>query len=156
MTIIPYTVNFKSQFIQFFQTAMEEMGFEYIPETKDSDVVSVEAIYQTNGGCFMIACDEGQVVGSIGVKRFSENTAELKRFYVLKHYQGNGFGFQLLDKAVKEARTSGFHSIRLGTTHESNKAINMFQTYGFYQIARYNQDPYAEVFMELDLRESGS
>jgi len=39
----------------------------------------------------------------------------------------------------------------LDTTPKSAAAIRLFRNLGFREIPRYNEDPFAEIFMEKDL-----
>jgi hypothetical protein len=42
--------------------------------------------------------------------------------------------------------------VRLDTSSKSPVAIAMFRRRGFVEIPRYNDDPFAELFMELRTR----
>lgn len=153
MEIIPYKPELANGFISFFETVMTEMGYKFIPRTKDCDLVSIENTYQKNRGCFLLAIDAGEIFGSIGIRALADDIAELKRFYILQNHQKRGHGFLLLNQALKNARNAGFSSIRLDTTYKSSRAIELFRSCGFVEIERYNTDPFAEVFMECVLNE---
>jgi hypothetical protein len=38
---------------------------------------------------------------------------------------------------------------KVQTTFKSPSAISLFRKHGFVEIARYNDDPFGEIFMEL-------
>jgi len=151
MMIVDYDSKYKEKLYLFFASAMEEMGYEFIPESKDSDIAQVEQTYLVDNGCFLLATSGDKVVGSIGVRKLGGGFAELKRFYVLESYQGNGIGKKLMEKSIKNARSICFHSLRLDTTSKSTQAIRLFEKQGFQEIPKYNDDPYAELYMELKL-----
>ena len=114
--ITGYTPKYKARLYSFFDTVMQEMGYDFIPESKDIDITQVESAYLTLNGCFLLAISENEIVGSIGVRALESVTAELKRFYVLREYQGMGIGLNLLKSAIEHTRKTGFSSLRLDTT----------------------------------------
>jgi len=111
--LIGYDSTYKEKLYSFFASAMDEMGYEFIPESKDSDVAQIEQIYLVDNGCFLLAISGDEVVGSVGIRSLGNGLAELKRFYVLESYQRNGLGKSLINVAIESARKVGFNSLRL-------------------------------------------
>ena len=95
---------------------------------------------------------DGPVVGTIALRHWQGDCAELKRFYLLEAWRGMGLGKSLLETAIAHARDQGFARVRLDTTLKSEAAIRLFEAAGFTRIERYNEDHFAELFFELDLR----
>lgn len=96
--------------------------------------------------------DENKIVGTIALRKLTTDVAELKRFFVLQKYQGKGYGQELINVLTERAPEGGYSFLRLDTTSKSDKAIHLFRKNGFYEISRYNDDPFAEIFMELNLK----
>ena len=124
------------------------LGHEFLLEGKDSDVRDLEAVYAGNGGCFLVAEMGGRIVGTVGVRLWSEDVAELKRLYVAPAWQGRGIGEALCLRAIGEAWHLGYRALRLDTTRRAMAALALFGRLGFREIPRYNEDVYAEVFLE--------
>ena len=57
--------------------------------------------------------------------------AEVINFYVDKEYQGQGFGKMLLEFAIKLCTMSKVQSISLEVRENNDKAIALYQKYGF-------------------------
>jgi ribosomal protein S18 acetylase RimI-like enzyme len=91
----------------------------------------------------------GDLVATLALRRLPHNTAELKRFYVRADHQRNGLGTTLLRHMIAHARAQSFDALRLDTTRQSPAAIALFRKHGFVEIDRYNDNPRAEIFMEL-------
>lgn len=89
-----------------------------------------------------------RVIGTVAVKKIDESTAELKALYLLSEYRGKRFGFQLLDKVVKFAKERGYQRIVLDSMSQYEDALRLYERYGFKKTERYNDNPYADVFME--------
>lgn len=152
--IIQFSQSNKECLYVFLREALAEMNYDFSPADKDSDIGDVYVNYIKDGGTFLLLKSEKEIVGSIGIRPYSEEYAELKRFYVLNKFQGQGAGRELINKAIDFSAKNGISSVRLDTTRKSVKAIQLFKCLGFVEIQRYNEDPYAELFMELELKET--
>ena len=104
-----------------------------------------------NRGAFHVVDIREQIRGSVGVRRFSDDVAELKRLYVGRECRSKGLGFALCIAAIEDAKELGYRFLRLDTTRRSVEAIGLFKKLGFGEIDRYNADSYAELFMEKRL-----
>ena len=58
------------------------------------------------------------------------------------------FGFRLLDEAVQFAKGQEYQRIVLDSMSRYVEAIRLYERYGFKSIKRYNDNNYADVFME--------
>lgn len=148
---IHYAPSERDGTLRFFEDAFREMGFGFDLEAKDRDLTRIPEEYQTGAGMFLLLKHGGNTIGSVALRSLGDSTLELKRFYLLARYRGLGLGARLLNAALEHASQSQCEAIRLDTTTKSAKAIEMFQAAGFVCIPRYNDDPYAEIFMELKL-----
>ena len=144
-----YTDSDRENTLRFFRKVFSGLGFAFDLDGKDADLSAISDRYQTRGGTFLLANRDDQIVGSIGLRRLDEECLELKRFYVAAEYRRNRIGTRLLQDAIAHASRGAARRIRLDTSRKSPAAISLFRKHGFVEIARYNDDPFAEVFMEL-------
>jgi putative acetyltransferase len=134
----------------FLRDAFTTLGFHFDPKTKDHDLLDIPTHYQSAGGQFLCArSDTNHLIATIALRRLPENIAELKRFYVHADHQRNGLGTTLLRRMITHARDQSFSALRLDTTRQSPAAGSLFKRHGFVEIDRYNDNPRAELFMEL-------
>jgi len=115
-----------------------------------SDLDDLEAHYFNNTGMFLVALDDGQVIGSGAVRRMDADTAELKRMWLLETYQGQGVGYRLIGELFAFARSRGYRRVRLQTSPEQVRALAFYRKVGFYEIPCYNEDV-TEISMEMSL-----
>jgi putative acetyltransferase len=103
-------------------------------------------------GALMLAVDEGEYVGCVGLRELGEGVGEMKRMYVRPSHQGKGIGRSLLDSFLRVARECRYQKICLDTIPELERALRLYRDAGFVEIApyRHNPDPEA-IFMELVL-----
>jgi putative acetyltransferase len=138
---------------RFFRTVFEGMGFDFDLDSKDRDLRDIPGEYQSGGGLFLVAKHQGQIIGTVALRRIAPDVCELKRFYVRVEHRRRGVGTRLLERAIAHARAHPtWRCIRLDTSSKSPAALSLFRKHGFVEIGRYNDDPFAEVFMELGTR----
>jgi putative acetyltransferase len=137
--------------LSFLKSALSEMGYEFLPNGKDADIRDIDHVYLKNRGSFHVIDDQGGIRGCVGVRMLSDEIAELKRLYIARECRGLGLGRALCTSAIEDARAFGYRFLRLDTTTKSPAALALFRKLGFYEIARYNSDPFAEIFMEKTL-----
>ncbi len=147
--IISYRPSDQQDIVQFFRAAFEAMGFSFDLSSKDADLKNIPGAYQSNAGLFLLARRRGKLIGTIAIRDIGGNACELKRFYVASEHQRRGVGSSLLKRAVDYAKNGRWSCIRLDTSFRSAAGISLFRKHGFVEIPRYNDDPFAEIFMEL-------
>jgi L-amino acid N-acyltransferase YncA len=73
--------------------------------------------------------------------------------YVLEEYQGQGYGNILFQAALNYAKENKYNKICADTQNDRNASQHLMRKYGFYEIPKYNENPFAELYFELDLSE---
>jgi RimJ/RimL family protein N-acetyltransferase len=136
----------------FMKIMYETRGLNFDPLGLQSDIRQIDNVYFLNGGNFWLLKEKNnKVIGSVGLKILDEigRIGEIKRFFVLPEYQGNGFGKLLLKTAIDYAKERELRRVRLDTMKSSIVAQAIFKQVGFYEIPKYNNNDIAELFLEL-------
>lgn len=94
----------------------------------------------------VLIIDSGDAVGCGGIKRYDDNTAEVKRVFVDKNYRKKHYGSTIIKELENIARTKGFTRLILETGKPLVGAMKMYEKLGFGIIDNYG--PY------VDLKES--
>lgn len=131
----------------------DEFGFEPDPAL-DRDFEGLCAHYRRGRGELWIARVEGAIVATTAILdlgRGPGGDAELKRMFVDGSMRGLGVGKGLLAVAVAHARARGFDRIVLDSTRDMRAAIGLYRAAGFLEIADYNGNQRADIFMALAL-----
>jgi ribosomal protein S18 acetylase RimI-like enzyme len=137
--------------IYFLHGVLREIIDNFQPDERESDFLDVERAYTGNRGSFHVLENAGKICGCVGVRKLSDEIAELKRLYIAKELRGSGFGRALCESAIQDAGDLGYQFIRLDTVRKARAAVAIFRSLGFYEIPRYNSDPFPEIFMEKRL-----
>ena len=116
------------------------------------ELESLSEMYGPPGGALLLAYEEGQLVGCVGLRDLGGNICEMKRMFVLPEYHGRGIGAGLLHLFIEMASQAGYAAIRLDTLPSLKSALSLYQKAGFREIAayRFNPDPEA-LYLQLDL-----
>ena len=135
--------------------ARDETTQEFIDRWWDlmPDVNDHARVYGPPRGVFLAALDGDKVIGTGALRPLDDETAELKRLYVLEEYQGRRIGYGLTMTLLDFARGAGYRRIRLSNDGEAQSAaVCFYERLGFRHIPRYS-DSDDTVFMGLELSE---
>lgn len=99
-------------------------------------------------GAFIVAFAGDEPVGCVALKGTDLGYGEIKRMWVGEAARGTGLARKLMERAEAIARELGMTLLRLDTNRALPDAIAMYRHWGWTEIDRYNDDPYAEVFFE--------
>jgi putative acetyltransferase len=114
---------------------------------KELEIINVQ--YNKPDGGLLIAHLGDHPVGCAGVRRFDEETAELKRMYVKSESRGFRIGVELLKRSLIVAKELGYKKMRLDTLENMAKAQELYRSFGFYIIPSYRFNPLkGTIYME--------
>jgi putative acetyltransferase len=94
-------------------------------------------LFREPGSIYFIAAEENRLLGGGGIfpsKGLPEGTCELVKLYLLPDVRGIGLGAALMKRCISAARTLGYKSIYIESMPELNKAVNMYEKFGFNQL----------------------
>jgi ribosomal protein S18 acetylase RimI-like enzyme len=95
------------------------------------------------GGEILFATLDGVVVGTVALKRESDDSFELTKMAVDERFQGRGYGKRLLEAACALARERGARRVILYSQRSLRAAVGMYFKYGFNETpvtdARYSR-----------------
>jgi DNA-binding MarR family transcriptional regulator/GNAT superfamily N-acetyltransferase len=99
-------------------------------------------------GLFVIARLDGDAVGCGGLKRSDKTTGEIKRVWTAPSARGIGVARRVLRTLEAAARGMGLTTLRLDTNRALTEAHALYRKEGFREIARFNDNPYADHWFE--------
>lgn len=151
--LIEYNAKIQKDIEIFFEIVINARGWNFDINGKHSIIKNIPTSFPKEYGGFWIEIIENKIIGTVGIRQidFFQRIAELKSMYVLPEYQGKGYGRKLMEFALSKAKTLNYKTIRLDTTLDSYKALDLYEKNGFYRIERYNKNMDAQVFMEKEL-----
>lgn len=143
--------------IDHARTLFEEyaagLGISLCFQNFDHELKNLPGDYAPPDGRLLLATDEDQLAGCIALRKLEHGVCEMKRLFVRPAFRGKGAGRILVDSIIDEARKLGYTHMRLDTLPgRMDKAIALYQSLGFVDIAPYYENPVEGAkFMELKL-----
>lgn len=133
----------------------ESLDFSLCFQGFDTEMEQFPGAYAPPSGCLLLAVAGDDTAGVVGMRPLETKDAaicEMKRLYVRPQYRKLGFGQQLVQHLITEARGRGYRTMRLDTLPSMQSARTIYGAFGFVPIANYNDSPMDGIeHFELDL-----
>jgi GNAT superfamily N-acetyltransferase len=133
-----------------------ELIDEYFdPNAFEEELSTLPGKYSLPEGRLLLALYDGEPAGCIALRKIDTEACEMKRMFVYSHFQGKGIGHALAETLIREAKKTGYTSMKLDTSFRQEEALKLYQKMGFRRTNAYYQLPEKLkdwlVFMELKL-----
>ncbi|MDX1375795.1 MAG: GNAT family N-acetyltransferase [Burkholderiales bacterium] len=111
------------------------------------------AEYAPPGGAFLLAEEDAIDLGCVGLRRFADQSGEVKRLYTVPAARGRGIGRALAEAIVAEGRRLGYRRLLLDTLPTMAAAQALYRSLGFTPTVAYRYNPVpGTAYLELELR----
>ena len=117
--------------IDLIARVFDEYRFVWDPLTEVPDLLAFDRHYRAPRGAFFVVHRNGRVVGSVGVERGAEATAELHRLYLDADLRGQGRGRALVEAVLRWCRASGIGHLVLWSDTRFDQAHALYERMGF-------------------------
>ncbi|MBN1872291.1 MAG: GNAT family N-acetyltransferase [Candidatus Omnitrophica bacterium] len=119
---------------------------------EDSDISSIRGVYGGKRDDFLVLESDGKILGTIGIKEESEDTALIRRLFVDPSCRRKGYGALLMDKAIRHCKKNNFKNIVFRTTGRMVQAINLVKKMKFKEVERLDLGGFQIYKFMLELR----
>jgi len=139
-------------FVEYSQSLEVDLCFQGFAE----ELARLPGEYARPAGRLMLALDEQQAIGCGALRPIDDDVCEMKRLYVRPTFRGRGVGGALIDALINAAQEIGYQRMRLDTLPSMTRAIAVYRSLGFKNIAPYRINPVpGALFFELELNKCG-
>ncbi|MDP9048409.1 MAG: GNAT family N-acetyltransferase [Bacteroidota bacterium] len=101
--------------------------------------------YKPPGGAFFIVYSGKAPIGCVGLKKWDNESCELKRMYIREEFRGKGYARTVIKIMTEQARQLGYTRMLLDTHAKMEAAVTAYRKAGFVEIPQYceneNADP---------------
>ena len=97
--------------------------------------------YYSAPGLLLLARDNGQPAGCVGVRALATPDGEVRRLFVRPEYRARGFGRRLLEAATEQARRNGLTRLVLTTLPTMTEARMLYEAQGYGPAEPYVAEP---------------
>ncbi|HJZ99625.1 MAG TPA: GNAT family N-acetyltransferase [Candidatus Solibacter sp.] len=126
---------------RLFEEYWNSSGFAPCFQNFGAELANLPGSYVPPAGALALATVEGKSAGCIALRRVDAARGEMKRLYVRPEFRGSGTGLALLKWIVERARAAGYGEIVCDTMPMMQKALAMYDRFGFERCEPYVASP---------------
>ena len=117
----------------------------------DKEVAALPGDYTPPSGRLLLAYVDDRLAGCVALRDLRDGTCEMKRLYLRPNVRGKGYGRELAQAIIDEARQIGYQRMCLDTLPgRMDQALALYRSLGFKEIPPYYNNPVpGATFMEL-------
>ena len=97
---------------------------------------NLDKFAEPDGRLLLVEVD-GEIAGTISLRKIREDAGEIKRMYVKPKFRGNKLGDLLVEKVINISKENGFSKLFLDTSSFMSSAVSLYKKYGFKKIDSY-------------------
>ncbi len=141
MKIIEATDKDMPGVAKLFREYQQWLGIDLCFQGFEEELLTLPGGYAPPKGVILVAIEDGELVGCVGIRPRMKDEAELKRLYVQPDHRGRSIGKRLFHTAMSKAKEIGYASIVLDTLPTMQTARLLYVAYGFKKIPAYYRNP---------------
>lgn len=103
---------------------------------ENSDLSDISNAYGEKRDSFLVLENKGKILGTIGIKEDSKETALIRRLFVDPSCRRKGYGALLLEKGISHCKRNNFTHIVFRTTGRMAQAINLLKKTNFKEVEK--------------------
>lgn len=135
-----------------FLAYANSLNFSLCFQGFDEELESLPGKYAPPHGKLLAALVDGAYAGCVALRPLEPGVCEMKRLYVLDEFRNLKLGRRLAIAIVVAGRELGYRKMRLDTVPIMERAIALYRSLGFVEVAPYRENPVeGALFMECDL-----
>jgi putative acetyltransferase len=119
--------------VELIGRVYREYDFVYTPEVEVPDLFRFDQHYAPPRGAFFVVRERDVVVGSAGVERLPDGSAELHRLYLDARLRGRGTGRALVEAVLDWCRAQHIERLILWSDTRFAQAHRLYERMGFQQ-----------------------
>jgi len=141
MKIIEATDKDMPGVAKLFREYQQWLGIDLCFQGFEEELLTLPGGYAPPKGVILVAIEDRELVGCVGIRPRMKDEAELKRLYVQPDHRGRSIGKRLFHTAMSKAKKIGYASIVLDTLPTMQTARSLYLAYGFNKIPEYYDNP---------------
>jgi putative acetyltransferase len=140
-------------FIEYSESLGVDLCFQGFAE----ELARLPGEYARPAGRLMLVFNGRKAVGCGALRPIDDRVCEMKRVYLWPPVRGKGAGRVLIGTLIETAHELGYEQMRLDTLPSMTRAMEIYRSLGFKEIAPYRVNPVPGAsFLELELNPGGA
>ena len=97
---------------------------------------NLDKFAEPDGRLLLVKVD-GEIAGTISLRKIREDAGEIKRMYVKPKFRGKKLGNLLIEEVIEVSQGNDYSRLYLDTAHFMSSAISLYKKYGFKETTSY-------------------
>ena len=97
---------------------------------------NLDKFAEPDGRLLLVKVD-GEIAGTISLRKIREDAGEIKRMYVKPKFRGEKLGNLMVEKVISISEENGFSKLFLDTAIFMSSAVSLYKKFGFKEIDSY-------------------
>ena len=97
---------------------------------------NLDKFAEPDGRLLLVEVD-GEIAGTISLRKIREDAGEIKRMYVKPKFRGKKLGNLMVEKVISISEENGFSKLFLDTSLFMSSAVSLYKKYGFKETTSY-------------------
>ena len=97
---------------------------------------NLDKFAEPDGRLLLVEVD-GEIAGTISLRKIREDAGEIKRMYVKPKFRGKKLGNLMIEKVISISEENGFSKLFLDTSLFMSSAVSLYKKYGFKETTSY-------------------
>jgi GNAT superfamily N-acetyltransferase len=126
---------------RLFEEYWTSFGFTPCFQNFGVELAALPGDYVPPSGALALGLVDNHPAGCAALRRIDAARCEAKRLFVRPTFRGHGAGRALLDWVIARARVAGYREILGDTMPVMDRALELYDRYGFERIEPYSANP---------------
>ena len=97
---------------------------------------NLDKFAEPDGRLLLVEVD-GEIAGTISLRKIREDAGEIKRMYVKPKFRGKKLGNLLIEEVIEISKGNEYSKLYLDTAHFMSSAKYLYKKYGFKETTSY-------------------
>ena len=97
---------------------------------------NLDKFAELDGRLLLVEVD-GQIAGTISLRKIRGDCGEIKRMYVRPKFRGKKLGNLMIEEVIRVSKENGYLKLYLDTAHFMSSAISLYNNFGFKETGPY-------------------
>ena len=128
-----------TEYIKFIANEIIKPPWQFnvdIEHEVDFTMNNLDIFAEPDGRLLLVEVD-GEIAGTISLRKIRKDAGEIKRMYVNPKFRGKKLGNLLIEEVIEISQGNEFSKLYLDTAHFMSSAISLYKKYGFKETTAY-------------------
>ena len=139
-----------NEFLSFLAKELNKLPWYFnldVEHEVDFTMKNLDKFAEPDGRLLLVEVD-GQIAGTISLRKIRGDCGEIKRMYVRPKFRGKKLGNLMIEEVIEVAKENGYSKLYLDTAQYMSSAVTLYKKFGFEEI-----EPYPECIVPKELWE---